>query len=327
MARRFQDVAHRADLGEASGVHDHDAVGDLGDDAHVVRDQHHRGAVTAADLLHQRDDLRLHRDVERGRRLVGDEKLGIGRQRQRQHHALAHAARELVRIGVHPLRRRRDANLGQELDGTAAGIGLRHVRVRADRLGELSADAEDGIEARQRVLEHHADAPAADGAHAGEGQGVDALAGEPHLAAGNASGRLDQPDDGGAGHRLAGPGFADHAQHLARRYVEREVVDGDEARPPRRELDAQIADAEDGCGHAGGTSGRRRGVLYSNWRCRCHSSRSPRFPLAADRGRTPVARRTCLTRGAEGETTRNPAAAIGSPPTFTSPLLAPTSGL
>ena len=50
----------------------------LGDHAHVVRDQHHRRAVLAAQALQQRDDLRLDRHVERRRRLVGDDQLGLG---------------------------------------------------------------------------------------------------------------------------------------------------------------------------------------------------------------------------------------------------------
>ena len=43
-------------------------------------------------------DLRLHGDVERRRRLVGDQELGLERQAHRDHHALLHAARELVGI-------------------------------------------------------------------------------------------------------------------------------------------------------------------------------------------------------------------------------------
>ena len=52
---------------------------------------------------HQVEDLRLDRHVERGRRLVGDQHLGIAGQRDRDHHALAHAAGELMRIGVDPV--------------------------------------------------------------------------------------------------------------------------------------------------------------------------------------------------------------------------------
>ena len=50
-----------------------DPVGDLGDHAEVVGDQHDRHAELALQLAQQVEDLRLDGDVERGRRLVGDQ--------------------------------------------------------------------------------------------------------------------------------------------------------------------------------------------------------------------------------------------------------------
>ena len=49
----------------------------LGDDAHVVRDEDHRHPVRLAELVEQVEHLRLHGHVERGRRLVGDQQLGL----------------------------------------------------------------------------------------------------------------------------------------------------------------------------------------------------------------------------------------------------------
>ena len=56
------------------------------------------------------EDLRLRRHVERRRRLVGDQQVGIVDQRHRDHHALAHAAGELVRVVVDPALGARDAD-------------------------------------------------------------------------------------------------------------------------------------------------------------------------------------------------------------------------
>ena len=56
-------------------------------------------------LADQVEDLRLRRDVERGRRLVGDQDARLGGERQRDHHALAQAARELEGVAVDALRR------------------------------------------------------------------------------------------------------------------------------------------------------------------------------------------------------------------------------
>ena len=50
-------------------------------------------------LADQLEDLRLDGDVERGGRFVGDQQLRAAGERHRDHHALAQAAGELVRIG------------------------------------------------------------------------------------------------------------------------------------------------------------------------------------------------------------------------------------
>ena len=62
-------------------------------------------AVVSPQLVQQVEDLRLHRHVQRRGRLVGHQQRGIAGQRHGDHHALAHAARQLVRIAVRPLPR------------------------------------------------------------------------------------------------------------------------------------------------------------------------------------------------------------------------------
>ena len=93
-----------------------DVVGRLGDDAEIVGDHDHGRAELLLHALDEREDLRLGRDVERGRRLVGDDQVGVVDQRHRDHHALAHAARELVRVVVDPALGARDADRLQELE-------------------------------------------------------------------------------------------------------------------------------------------------------------------------------------------------------------------
>ena len=80
--------------------HEDDAIGEAHGLADVVRDEDDRlarGAPDALDLALQ-DLARLR--VERGERLVHQQHGGIGRQRARDGAALAHAARELVRVAV-----------------------------------------------------------------------------------------------------------------------------------------------------------------------------------------------------------------------------------
>ena len=59
-----------------------------------------RHAVLGLQALDQVENFGLGRDVERGRRLVGDQQGGIAGERHRDHRALAHAAGKLERIAV-----------------------------------------------------------------------------------------------------------------------------------------------------------------------------------------------------------------------------------
>ena len=154
---------------------DGNAIGRLGDHAHVVSDQHNSGAVIPRQVLQQRDDLCLDRNVQRGRRFVRDDQNRIGAQRQGDHYPLALAARELVRVGVDALDRCRDANSVEPADCLPPGLGIGKARVSLHRLGQLTADRVKRIERGQRVLEDGANATAADFPQGFRRQGVDAL--------------------------------------------------------------------------------------------------------------------------------------------------------
>ena len=176
-----------ADLGDAAGVHHGDAIRRLGDHAHVVGDQHHRGAVPAGQILQDRNDLRLDRNVERGRRLIGDHQRRLGAERERDHDALAHAAGEFVRIAVEALLGRGKTDLGQPRDRPLLRLLPPEGLMRQDRLGELIADPQQRVEAGHRILEDDADPPPADVAHPLRRQVVDPLAGKRDLAARDAA--------------------------------------------------------------------------------------------------------------------------------------------
>ena len=119
--------------------HDH-VVGDAAHDVEVVGDEQHRHADLRLQVLEQLQDLRLHGDVERGRRLVGDQQVGPVGERHGDHHALALAAGKLVRIGAEPLGRIDDADLGQKLDD--ARFRRRGAAVmKRDDLADLPLDA------------------------------------------------------------------------------------------------------------------------------------------------------------------------------------------
>ena len=65
-------------------------MGCLGDDAEVVRDQDDRGAYPLLQVAQELEDLGLDSDVQRRGWLVGDQDLGVARQRYGYDDPLAH---------------------------------------------------------------------------------------------------------------------------------------------------------------------------------------------------------------------------------------------
>src|SRR4029453_4732349 len=102
MAGAAEQLVPVGGLDDATGVHDMDGLAHAGDHAEVVGDEQ-QGGVAVGDLGPQQvEDLGLDGDVEGGRRLVGDQQLRLAGERHGDHGPLAHPARELVRVGVHP---------------------------------------------------------------------------------------------------------------------------------------------------------------------------------------------------------------------------------
>ena len=155
MLRPDEEVAHSGPLDDLAGIHDGDIVCHLGHHAEIVGDQHDGRAGVAAQAAHQVEDLRLDGDVERRRRLVGDQELRPAGQRHGDHGALAHAARELVWIVVDPLLGAGDSHQLQHFDGARAGCRSVESLMAPDRLDDLVADRVGGVERGHRLLEDH----------------------------------------------------------------------------------------------------------------------------------------------------------------------------
>ena len=99
-----EQVVNGGILDHAAGVHHCHAAGGLRHHPQIVRDQHDRHPDAALQLLKQLQHLGLNGDVEGGGGLVGDQQLRLSTgQSNGDHHALAHAAREVVRIARNPL--------------------------------------------------------------------------------------------------------------------------------------------------------------------------------------------------------------------------------
>ena len=194
----------------------------------------------------QVEDLRLDRHVERRRRLVGDQELRLARERHRDHRALAHAARELVRVVADAARRRPGCPPASSSSTARFSRPLAvQVEVRLERLADLPADRQHRVQARHRVLEDHRDlacrgSRGAPCRGAGAGRGPRTARVPPTTRP--ARGRM--PRSASDGDALAAARLADDAERLAGGDRERDPVDRVD-RPARcPELHPKLVDRE-----------------------------------------------------------------------------------
>src|SRR5690554_1278077 len=246
VSRVGEDLLDRALLHDLPAVHHDHAVAHLRNDAEVVRDQEHRHAETVTEPRNQLQDLGLDRHVERGGRLVGDQEVRLAGERDGDHHALALAARELMRVDIHALLRRGDADQPQHPDRLLARFLPGNIAMQTHRLGDLLAHRVHGVERRHRFLKDHRDVVAADVAHIARRQVEQLAAIEADTAPLHdlARRRRDQPKQGQRGDRLAAAALADDAEHLALLDREADAVDCTRSTLVGVEVRAQVGDLE-----------------------------------------------------------------------------------
>ena len=231
-------VEHLVDgavLHQPPRVHDSDVIGKLGDDADVVRQQDHGDALFPVDLGEDAEDVVLRDDVERRRRLVEDDDLGLQKEREGDHDALLHPSREFVRIAVHHARSVQPHAL-QKLRDMAAVllIGLPHA-VIVRRLVKLLADLHERVEGALRRLKDHGDAAPAIGGERALVERADAdfgrvLPAEQNVPFHHLPRRGDVAQDARDERRFAAARFPDDGGDLAADDGERDLVhrtDGD----------------------------------------------------------------------------------------------------
>ena len=125
--------------------------------------EQHRHVELLLELLEQFQDLRLDGHVERGRGLVGDQKVRFVGERHGDHDTLALAAGKLVRIGREPFFRFLDADLAQQLDHPFTGRAFGQAAMNFQDFADLLLDGVQRIERCHRLLENHRNVVAADG--------------------------------------------------------------------------------------------------------------------------------------------------------------------
>ena len=158
----FEHLLERADLHDPTLPHHRHPVGDLRDHSEVMGDEEEAHSTPALELLHQAQDLGLHRHVQGRGRLVRDQQTGAAGDRHCDHHPLALPAGESVGILVHAQLRPLDVHFHERFDGAAASFLVTQARAgEPDRFDDLIAHGEHRVQRGHGLLEDHRDVPAA----------------------------------------------------------------------------------------------------------------------------------------------------------------------
>jgi hypothetical protein len=108
-------------FGQTAQIEYSDPVRHVADDGEVVADEKIGQPELGLQILHQVEDLRLHRDVESRGRLVADDEVRLRCERPRDGDALALAAGELMRK-LHAVFGRKADQFKQVADALSARI-------------------------------------------------------------------------------------------------------------------------------------------------------------------------------------------------------------
>ena len=248
MLRRGEDLFDRPLLDDLAAVHDADRIGDAAHDAEIMGDEQQAHAEPRADIGEQRQDLRLHGDVERRGRLVRDQQIGLVGERHRDHHALPLAAGQLVRIACQAASRDRECRPASRVRGSApAPPTLLMPLMQLQDLADLRLDRVQRIERGHRLLEDDRDVVAADVAHLVFRQAQQLASLEADAAGGMRRRRIGQQfQDRQRADRFAGAGFADQRDAFAALDLEGDAVDRERRAALLVERHREIADREQG---------------------------------------------------------------------------------
>jgi hypothetical protein len=162
--------------------------------------------------------------VERGGRLIEDDQFWPGSEGGGDNDALFLPARDLVRIARQQCLRRVQADMVQRLDRDDACSARGKAAMQLEHLGDLPPKGEGRVQRGGGILEHHADAPAADGADLARGHCPQIRPIEAQAAGDLARVGRQMPRDRPGQRGFAGARFADQTQHLTRADRQRHVV-------------------------------------------------------------------------------------------------------
>ncbi len=246
--RRVEQIVGNSLLDDLAGVHHTDPVAHRADHAEVVGDHQDRRTGFPAKRAHQVEHLRLDRRVEACGRFVEHQQLRVAGQRHRDHDALQHAARQLVRIPRHDAVGVGDLHLAQRRDGVLGGLRLR-LAEHVEGLDELSTDAQRRVQRRARLLVHHRCFPGPKAAQFTGRHRRDVGAVDQHAARGDRSVAWQVAQRGERRGRLSATRLTDQTEGLAGLDRERHAAQDRSGNSADRVRHVQIADLERGRCH------------------------------------------------------------------------------
>ena len=130
-------------------------------------DQHQCRATLFRRPTEEVEHLRLNGHVEGGGWLVGNDQLRFAGERHGDHRALAHAARELMRVLLHSLWRLCDLYKLEVFNRLLVRLAPASASMRHQHFGDLLANGGDGVKGGEWLLEDHGDAATTNLAHVG----------------------------------------------------------------------------------------------------------------------------------------------------------------
>jgi hypothetical protein len=163
--------------------------------------------------------------VQRGRRLVRDDEARAAGKGERDQHALAHAARQLMRVLGQKVGGSRQPRCRERGDCTVApALAVIFAKSR-QMLVELRPDHHHRVEGGHRLLRDECDHAAEQSASARRRHLRKALALKQERASSDLKTGRKQLGYGAPDHRLPGTGFANQTENLSGREVEGQPAD------------------------------------------------------------------------------------------------------
>src|SRR5271169_5271881 len=215
MSRKAKELANGRRFHQLARMHNGDPLAGLRDDPEIVSYQKNRCARSLTEVAEQFEDTRGDRYVETRRWFVGDEKPRRSGQCHRDHDALAHAARKLMRILLDEARGIGCPDKIEKLQRAPARRRARGALMDFQETGNLPPCRYYGIEGRTVALADHCDLASAISAHfiLRETEQIDAL--EFNRSSQNPAGTPDHAEYRGRTHRLARAGLTNETENLS----------------------------------------------------------------------------------------------------------------